>query len=336
MTDSLAGPRLEPLDPGVVFVSDTETEQRGAAIEFRHLRYFVTVAEDLHFGRASARLFITQPALSQAIARLESVLDVRLLMRTRQNVELTAAGAVLLRHARRLLADKDEAVERVRSVDRGETGVLRLGVALLAEHEVAPALSALASAQPGIVLDRFAAVSERLLEHLREGGLDAVLVHPVPLLGALEDLDWEVIRRGRLAALVPASSALAARESVALAELRAETFLVNPRELAPSAYDAVRLMCREFADFEPKLLESPAASTLPLGSDWEMIRDGTAIALMSEGTARAAQADGVVAVALDSPPSEIAMAWRRDDGSARLARFLEFAREFRDEQRWVG
>ena len=93
---------------------------RSAAVDFRALHYFVTVAEELHFGRAAERLFITQPALSQAIARLEAALDVRLLARTRHRVQLTPAGAELLSRGRRLLADKDETVERVQGVGKGD------------------------------------------------------------------------------------------------------------------------------------------------------------------------------------------------------------------------
>jgi DNA-binding transcriptional LysR family regulator len=91
-------------------------------VEFRQLRYFVCVAEELHFGRAAARLFMTQPGLSRSIAKLEAALDVQLLQRSRRGVRLTDAGAELLRSARHLLADLDSALARVRSVGRAGPG----------------------------------------------------------------------------------------------------------------------------------------------------------------------------------------------------------------------
>jgi DNA-binding transcriptional LysR family regulator len=334
--ESLPGLDLMPLDGRVTFIADAEADYRGASIEFRHLRYFVSVAEDLHFGRAAGRLFITQPALSQAIARLERALGVELLVRTRHSVELTEAGAELLRHARRLLSDKDDAVERVRSVGRGDAGVLRVGVALLAEHEVAPALTELASAHPGIVVDRFAAVSERLLAHVRDGGVHAAFVHQVPVLATMDEVEWEPVRRGRLAFLVSAGSTLAERKLVSLGELSRETFLVNPRELAPSAYHGLKLMCREFGGFEPRVLETPATSSLPLGPDWQPILEGAAIAVMAEGAARVARPEGIAAVPIEPPPPFLlALAWRQGDSSPLLDRFLGFMRAYRDEHRWV-
>lgn len=327
--DSLTGPELEPLDSNVVLVGASEPDYRAASIGFRQLRYFVTVADEAHFSRAAARLYITQPALSQAIARLETALDVQLLVRNRHNVELTDAGVELLQRARRLLADRDEAVERVRSVSRGDVGVLRLGVALLAEHEVAPALSALIASYPDMVLDRVTAVSERLIDHLREGGLDAAFVHQVPALASAEGVEWQVIMRAGLAAVMAATNPLAAQKSITLAELQHETFLVNPRELAPSAYEGMQLVCREIGNFEPKLFESPAVSTLPHGADWHLIRDGGALALMGEATARAICPEGVAAVPLTPPPPlQLALAWRGGDGSSLLCRFLNFVREF--------
>jgi hypothetical protein len=222
-------------------------------------------------------------------------------------------------------------VERVRSVSRGDAGLLRLGVALLAEHEVAPTLTGLIEGCPDIVIDRVSAVSERLIDHLREGGLDAAFVHQVPALCSAEGVEWEVIRRARLAAVVAETNPLARKEIVELAELRDETILVNPRELAPSAYEGVQLICREIGGFEPKLLESPAASTLQHGSEWHVIRDGSALALMGETTARAIRPEGVAVVPISPPPPlQLALAWRGGDDSALLARFLDFARRFQD------
>lgn len=327
--DSLTGPEVEPLDSNVVLVGAAEPDYRAGSMGFRQLRYFVTVAEEAHFSRAAARLYITQPALSQAIARLETALDVQLLVRNRQNVELTDAGVELLHRARRLLIDRDAAVERVRCVSRGDAGVLRLGVALLAEHEVAPAVSALIARYPDIVLDRVTAVSERLIDHLREGGLDAAFVHQVPALASADGVQWQVIMRGGLAVVMAAANPLATRESIALAELQHETFLVNPRELAPSAYEGMQLVCREMGHFEPKLFESPALSALPHGADWHLVRDGSTVALMGDASARAIRPEGVAAVPLTPPPPfQLALAWRRGDGSALLCRFLDFVREF--------
>jgi len=204
------------------------------------------VAEELHFGRAAARLYISQPGLSQAIARLERELDVQIFSRTRGTVELTEAGAVLLQRGRRLLADLQDAVTWAHMAGRGEAGLVRVGVALLAEPAVAPALTAFQARHAGIVLDRSAMVSERLLDQLREGHLHAAVVHQVPALAAMGKLAWEPLRRGRLAVLASPDSRLALRETVTLSELSGETFLVNPRSLAPAAFEGLKLMCCEF------------------------------------------------------------------------------------------
>jgi DNA-binding transcriptional LysR family regulator len=300
-------------------------------LEFRQLEYFVGVAEELHFGRAAARMFITQPALSQAIAGLERTLDVQLFARTRQNVELTEAGTELLRHARGLLADREAAVAAVRRVDRGEAGVLRVGVALLAEHEVAPAFAALGSECPDLLLDRSAAVSERLLKSLLSRDLHAAVVHQVPALVAIDEVEWEVLRHGRLAALVSERSELADRDSVGISELTEETFLVPPRELAPSAFEGLKTMCRSYGGFEPAVME---LSTL--GTDWRPVVKGEALALMSEPTARAVAPEGAVPVPLETPPPFLlAIAWRRGNSSPLLHRFLDFLRAYREEHDWA-
>jgi DNA-binding transcriptional LysR family regulator len=96
-------------------------------IELRHLRYFVAVAEELHFGRAALRLHLAQPPLSQQIRKLEDILGYPLFLRTSRAVKLTSAGEVFLERARRTLRNVQEDIDEARSVGRGEEGFLRVG-----------------------------------------------------------------------------------------------------------------------------------------------------------------------------------------------------------------
>lgn len=221
-------------------------------------------------------------------------------------------------------------------VGNGAAGLVRAGVALLTEHEVGPVLSSLARTRPELLLDRSAAVSERLVANLREGRLDAVIVHQVPVLASIDGVAWEPLRRGRLAAILPSSHKLAACTSIRIEELKDETFIAYPRALAPSAYEGLTLMCQQFGGFEPQLLESPTASALPLGDDSGLIRGGTAIALLTERAARAHTPEHTTVVAIEPPPAfAVALAWRCDDLSPGLLRFLDLVRSFRDQHGWL-
>jgi DNA-binding transcriptional LysR family regulator len=337
MTDgSLADGRPKPSGQPTVRPRAAGPAFRHAELESRDLRYFTVVAEELHFGRAAARLYITQPGLSQAIARLERLLAVRLLSRARNNVELTEAGAELLHRGRRLLADLDGAVERVREAGRGQAGLVRIGVAHLAEPIVAPVLTAFQAEHPSIVLDRSAMVSERLLEQIAEGRLHAAIIYRGPTLPPVAAVISEALRRGRLAVLAGQHTTLAGRKMVTLSELSSQTFLVNPCSLAPGAFEGLKLMCREFGGFEANVLESSAAATVALGTDWRPIRDGTAIALVAETTAQAMCADGITVVPIQPPPQyALALAWRHDEHAAAAHRFLAYLRRYRDRHEWI-
>jgi DNA-binding transcriptional LysR family regulator len=312
-------------------------DHTNGGVEFRHLHYFVAVAEELHFGRASERLFISQPALSQAIAGLERTLGTELFVRSRHNVELTDAGEELLAYARPLLADRDAAVAGVRRVARGEVGVLRLGVALLAQREVAPALAAVLAESRELLLDRSSATSERLLASLQARELDAAVVYQVPGLATLRGIDSEVIRRGQLAALVSESSALGDRQAVQMSDLSEERFLAPRFELAPSSFEGMKAMCRAYGGFEPEVLEL-SSSSVPVGSaDWRPIVRGDAIATMPVSTARAIQPEGTAVVPIEPPPSySLALTWRQDDGSPLFRHFLDSMRAYRDAHAWAS
>jgi len=162
------------------------------------------------------------------------------------------------------------------------------------------------------------------------------VIHQVPALTTVEPVTWEPLRHGRLAVLASAGSKLALREAVTLSELSGQTFLVNPRSLAPGAFEGLKLMCRRHGGFDATVLESAAASTAALDTSWRPIQDGTAIAVMAEATARAVRPAHVAVVPIQPPPRyAVALAWRRDERAVAAHRFLSHLRSYRDQHSWI-
>jgi DNA-binding transcriptional LysR family regulator len=205
-------------------------------MELRQLRYFVAVAEELHFRRAAARLHISQPPLSQQIAALEGELGVTLLARTRRRVTLTPAGDAFLREARALLAGAEAAAGTARAIGAGQEGVLRVSFVG----------SALLSIVPGIV-QRFRAARPRVQIQLRErstaeqleaiatGAADIGLLRPP--VSADPALAVRTVLREATVVALPADHALAALRRVPLRRLASEPLVLFPREQAPGYHD---------------------------------------------------------------------------------------------------
>ena len=194
-------------------------------MELRHLRYFVAVAEERHFGRAAERLHIAQPPLSQQIRRLETELGVTLLHRTTRSVEVAPAGEVLLARAKEVLAAVDDAVEDTRRAARGEFGRLAIGFTGSATYALLPRLAAaLRSALPGVVLDlRGELLTPAQVARLLDGSLDLGVLRPPVRERAL---CVEVVRSDPLIAVLPEGHRLAAADAVPLEELADEPFVV--------------------------------------------------------------------------------------------------------------
>ncbi len=177
-------------------------------MELRQLRYFVAVAEELHFRRAAARLHVSQPPLSTQIAALEAELGVLLLARTRRRVALTPAGAAFLREARAILAGVDAAATTARAIDSGQEGVLRVSFVGSALLSIVPGIvQRFRAARPLVQIALRERPTSAQLEAVRTGIADIGLVRPP--VQADPELVTELVLRERTVAALPAGHPLA-------------------------------------------------------------------------------------------------------------------------------
>lgn len=214
-------------------------------IELRHLRYFIAVAEELHFGRAAARLNMSQPPLSQQIQILEQQIDARLFARTNRSVSLTAAGAQFLIDSRLILAQVEEAAARAARLHQGETGELRLGFTSSAPfiRAVSVTLSRFRRQYPDVHIQTRESSTREQIAPLNEGLLDLGLMRKTRLP---ETLAHKVIRHEPLLATVHRDHPLAARGSVSLAELVAEPLVFFDALGGTGLYDDILSLLRPF------------------------------------------------------------------------------------------
>lgn len=290
-------------------------------MELRHLRSFVAVAEERHFGRAAARLHMAQPPLSQQIRRLEAELGVTLLHRTTRSVELAPAGEVLLVRAREILASVDRATEDTLRAARGEFGRLAVGFTGSATYALLPQVAAaLRSALPGVVLDlRGELLTPAQVAGLLAGTLDLGLLRP-PVRE--RELAVEVVRREPLVAVLPEAHRLAAADAVPLEELAAEPFVVYPSHFRSVVHDAVEETCAAHGFLPRVALEVSETATLV-----SFVAAGLGVSLVPESV-RHMTVHGAVYRPLDREAAavELAVAWRRADATPVLERALEVVR----------
>jgi DNA-binding transcriptional LysR family regulator len=295
------------------------------------LRYFLAVAEELHFGRAAARLYISQPSLSTQIQKLEHSLGTPLFTRTSRHVQLTVAGRAFLDEARLVLAAMERAVERVRLAGAGLAGTVRLGYAPPASFEtLAAQLAAVANDSPNVTVVPSEHFSADIPARLVAGEIDVGLaLHPERMSG----VESEPLRVEPVAAVLSEDHPLAGGRSIRLADLAEETLLLFPRELAPAYYERIIGAC-ERAGVHPRVtvLRNPAASLARLLNVREV---GLIPASFAFHLAEAQ--DGIVARHVVRPKilAEWSILWSTGTSSAAVARFLGSARRCASENGWL-
>jgi DNA-binding transcriptional LysR family regulator len=288
-------------------------------MELRHLRYFVAVAEELHFRRAAERLHVAQPAVSEQVRKLEEELGVQLLNRTQRSVSLTEAGAVLLDEARRVLHQAEVARLAARHArDRAATARLRIGYMPTALPARVPrALQRLASAIPNLETSLEPGSCTNLLEAVRAERLDAAIVAlPAPTAG----LRTTALGDQRAMAALPVGHRQAVRAEIRLDQMAPERIMVLPREANRPFFDAVVAACRT-AGLSPTLVEMPDGH---VEQALLAVASGAEMALVPESASERYAAPGVrlVPLAGDQPAFATAVVTRRDTAHIPTAAFL--------------
>jgi DNA-binding transcriptional LysR family regulator len=291
------------------------------AMELRHLRYFVAVAEECHFGRAARRLFISQPPLSRQIRDLEEEIGLQLLERTRTQVRLTAAGRQFLEGARQTLVQAERTVAFAKQAAEGKTGFLSIGYIPTGDLAVIPkVLLPFRKQYPRIELElRSLAVAPQIDELRRERIHLGFLRLPVHA----PDLRIEHVHSETLIVALRERHPLARRPRIALARLASEDFLVFPRRLAPAYYDEIISFFRK-AGISPKIGHEVES----LQTQLALVSAGFGFALLPSSV-REIRRRGVVYRELDEPVPRVDMAVATLDRtpSETLQHFLKVLRQ---------
>lgn len=291
-------------------------------MEFRHVVAFLAIADELHFGRAAARLHLTQPSLSQQLQRLERTLGVELVARTTHEVRLTRAGFAFEVEARALVRQVERARRSVHDVASGRNGTIRVGFNFAAAQHVLPAaLEKMQADFPGVTVLLEENRTGPQLHALAEGALDVALVYGRP---ATAKFRHRRLMRSPLAAVVGQQHKWAGRPDAPFAELAGQSCVLSKRELCPAMYDAI-VHAAEQAGIQLKVvheLDDPSAievlvATKPLVGFASLSR--AMLAGLVAGGARA------VPVQLYDPVPAVDLhaAWPDGDGNPLRNAFLE-------------
>jgi DNA-binding transcriptional LysR family regulator len=257
-------------------------------MELRHLRYFVALAEELHFGRAAQRLGISQPPLSQQIQALERTLDALLFARTNRRVELTEAGRAFLVEARATLDQAERATAIVGRAQRGEVGEIKIGftpsAALIAPF--AKTILAFRKRWPGVRLVLEERVTMDQIDAMVERRSQIGFIRSPGIPELPDSIAAVELYREPLAAFMRADHRLAAgrkSRTIAVSALASEPFVFFPRGLGTSLYDQVMTLCRR-AGFSPRIEQEARANATILG----LVAAGLGVSLLPESLQRVA------------------------------------------------
>ena len=287
-------------------------------IELRQLRYFLAVAEEMHFGRAAKKLHMTQPPLSQTIQNLEVILGVNLFTRSTRSISMTPAGHALIPEARRLLAQALSLPQLVQRAASGETGHLSLAFVSIADYSVLPPyLREFRQRYPEVRIELREATSDIQLKLLEDGEIDAgLLIPPIPerLAGSLS---YQKILSEPLILAIP-EIYVDRNNAASLHTYKDLPLIIFPRKIAPALHDTI-LACFRSEGLTPTIGQEAIQMQTIVG----LVSAGMGIALVPQSVSNLKR-PGVIYHALPALPGmvEIVIVWRNVNSSPVLKTFL--------------
>lgn len=292
------------------------------AVELRHLRYFVAVADELNFTRAAIRLHTSQPSLSQQIRQLEAEVGVALLNRSRHHVALTDAGRVFLRETKDILGRIDHAGRLAKQAASGRAGDLSVGTFPAADVRIVPALRPLVAAHlPNVHLILHSKYAVEPVMGLRTGALDVAFMR-----GPLDVDGLEVIELAHesIVVVLPAHHPLTRRTRIPLDVLHDLPCITMERALAPALHDAIASLYRK-----ARIRMQAVSSADNVLGHLQLVQAGLGFALLPDSVGSLLP-PGVVVKPLASdqvPTVSIVVAWKKGNGSPLVRSFLDLVRQ---------
>lgn len=285
-------------------------------MELRHLRYFLAVAEELHFGRAAARVHIAQPPLSRQIQQLEQEIGVQLFKRSKRSVELTDAGKILQKEALGILKNLENAVKKTKLAGWGDTVWLSIGFIASSTYDVLPIiLKEFKKRHPEIELVLQEIQSSEQNQALREGRIHVSFARfPKTESG----LVFETVYSERLVVALPQSHPLNKKKSLKLSDLANEPFILQPHPPSPHAENTIQIFAN--TGFTPQIVQTVEEIHTALG----LVSAGIGITLLPSSIQNM-QNRGIEYRNLINPTPvlEMKMGYRASETSQALARFIE-------------
>jgi DNA-binding transcriptional LysR family regulator len=288
-------------------------------MELRQLKYFVTVAEELNFRRAAARLFMEQPPLSRQIRQLEDELNVELFHRSTRGVTLTQAGQAFLDEARRTLVQAERAAQVAQQA--GQAKKLKIGLSICAFNHVIPEIiQEYRQQSPDIIVTLTEMSTEAQIQALLNDAIDIGFVHAPISHPALLTI---MLLSEPLVVALPSDHPLTHQGEIDLRSLANESFIVCPESVKPDLYAQIMQLCQQ-AGFSPHIVQEASPPEVLLG----LVASGMGISLVAAG-AETRHNVGVIyrSLTTPSPILEIAAAWRKESNSLVLSNFLMLVKQ---------